>query len=202
MKTIELMINGQKAQFTTKSVTLEGKEYFYSKFTQLDHSPIVLTYKFECDGEEKLIRYEKKDAKILAAIFSQVHKMIEQRKEKAAEQPAELAKVEEKPAEPAKVETPAESEVQEEKKEVAELEKTEEASVEEAKPEKEPMDPEKKAKLKKSLSIFGIVLAVIIALSIIYYFVFGTSNAPSDAGPGVTESQQYEDIDQLIEDLE
>ena len=80
MKTIELLINGQPAQFTTKSVTLEGKEYFYSKITQLDHSPIVLTYKMECDGEEKLLRYEKKDAKVLAVIFSQVHKMIELKK--------------------------------------------------------------------------------------------------------------------------
>lgn len=246
MKTIELMINGQKAQFTTKSVTLEGKEYFYSKFTQLDHSPIVLTYKFECDGEEKLIRYEKKDAKILASIFSQVHKLIELKKEKAAEQPAEPAKDEEQPAEPAKVEEqPAESVKTEdtetsdamdemvkatialnkerEKKEAEKAaKKARKKAIKEAKkngtplPEEDkkedgretssedtaPMDPEKKKKLKKSLIVFGIILAVIIALSLIYYFVFGTSNAPSNGGPGVTESQQYEDIDQLIEDLQ
>jgi len=252
MKTIELMINGQPAQFTTKSVTLEGKEYFYSKITQLDHSPVVLTYKFECDGEEKLLRYEKKDAKILAAIFSQVHKMVEMKKAKAAVKPAAEtpAKVEEpvsveKPAkthEAVEPETPANAEPAEtsdamdemvkatialnEERAKKEAEKAEKKArkkaIKEAKkngtpiPEEEkkedvneensgdtiPVDPEKKAKLKKSLTIFGIVLAVIIAASLIYYFVFGTSSAPSDAGPGVTESQQYEDIDQLIEDLQ
>ena len=271
MKTIELLINGQPAQFTTKSVTIEGKEYFYSKITQLDHSPIVLTYKMECDGEEKLLRYEKKDAKVLTVIFSQVHKMIELKKAKAAEKPAaetpakvekhvkaeEPAKVEpvkaEQPAdaeapaaaeetasanvkEPAKTETAGTSDDMDEmvkatialneeraKKEAEKAEKkARKKAIKEAKkngtpiPEeftkkdgKEagseealPVDPEKKAKLKKSLAIFGIVIAVIIALSVIYYFVFGTSNAPTDAGPGVTESQQYEDIDQLIEDLQ
>ncbi|MBQ4596529.1 MAG: hypothetical protein IJB14_06100 [Firmicutes bacterium] len=85
MKTIELMISGQKAQFTTKSVTFDGKEYFYSNMTHLDHSPVVRTYRFEYDGEAKLLTYEKKDAKIMAAIFSQVYKMIEQKKAKASE---------------------------------------------------------------------------------------------------------------------
>ena len=260
MKTIELLINGQPAQFTTKSVTLEGKEYFYSKITQLDHSPIVLTYKMECDGEEKLLRYEKKDAKVLAAIFSQVHKMIELKKAKSAASPvAETpAKVEEpvKAEQPANAEAPAAAEEQananveepakteateasdemdemvkatialNEKRAKKEAEKaakkarkkaikeakkngtpipkefTKEDSKEAGSEEPLPVDPEKKAKLKKSLTIFGIVIAVIIAVSVIYYFVFGTSNAPTDAGPGVTESQQYEDIDQLIEDLQ
>ncbi len=257
MKTIELMINGQPAQFTTKSVTLEGKEYFYSKITQLDHSPVVHTYRIICGDEEKLLRYEKKDAKILAAIFSQVHKMIEQKKAKAAEKPAEPVKAAPAAEAPAKAEEPAKAEVQEEAKaegsapenktaetsdEMDEMvkatialnkererkeaekaaKKARKKAIKEAKkngtplPEEEkkedgseagsedaqPMDPEKQAKLKKSLKIFGIVLAAIIALSLIYYFVFGTSNAPSDAGPGVTESQQYEDIDQLIEDLQ
>ncbi len=260
MKTIELLINGQPAQFTTKSVTLEGKEYFYSKITQLDHSPIVLTYKMECDGEEKLLRYEKKDAKVLAAIFSQVHKMIELKKAKAAAKPAAETpeKVEEpvkaeQPADavtPAAAEEPANANVEEpakteaagasdktdemvkatialneerakkeaekaakkaRKKAIKEAKKngtpipeefTKEDSKEAGSEEALPVDPEKKAKLKKSLAIFGIVIAVIIVLSVIYYFVFGTSNAPTDAGPGVTESQQYEDIDQLIEDLQ
>ena len=81
MKTIELMISGQKAQFTTKSVTIDGKEYFYSNMTKLDHSPIVHTYRFEySDGDAKLLTYDKKDTKIMAAIFSQVHKMLEGKK--------------------------------------------------------------------------------------------------------------------------
>ena len=252
MKTIELLINGQKAQFTTKSVTLNGKEYFYSKITKLDHSPIVHTYKMECEGEEMLLTYEKKDAKILAAIFSQVNKMIELKKAKAAEAKAEAkgeakaeAKAEEAPAgvdvkealEEKTEEAPAESsDVMDEmvkatialneeraKKEAEKAAKKarkkaikeaknngtplpeevkEENSNENAAEDAAPVDPAKQAKLKKSLTIFGIVLAAIIAASLIYYFVFGTSNAPTDSGPGVTESQQYEDIDQLIEDLE
>ncbi len=254
MKTIELMINGQKAQFTTKSVTLEGKEYFYSKITQLDHSPVVLTYRFEYDGEDKLIRYEKKDAQILAAIFSQVHKMIELKKAKAAQQPAEEPK-----AEAPKAEEPAKVEVQEEAKtepvadtkestkvtenaeisdEMSEMikatvalneerakkeaekaaKKARKKAIKEAKkngtplPEEEndisasedtpPVDPVKQAKIKKSLKVFAIIIAAFIVCAGIYYFVFGTNNAPSDTNPGNTESQQYDDIDQLIEDLQ
>lgn len=214
MKTIELMINGQKAQFTTKSVTLDGKEYFYSKMTKLDYSPVVHSYMFEYDGESKMLTYEKKDAKIITTIFSQVAKMIDQKNTKAAQQPEKAAsapvekKAEEGPSDK-KTETPAEEskteESSEEKSEKDEEEKTEESAAEnkvEKKAEKEPMDPEKQAKLKKSLKIFGIVLAAIVAAALIYYFVFGTSNAPTDSSPGVTESQQYEDIDQLIDDLQ
>lgn len=269
MKTIELMINGQKAQFTTKSVTLDGKEYFYANMTQLDHSPVVHSYMFEYDGESKRLTYEKKDAKIMAAIFNQVNKMIDLKKAKEAEKPAETAKAAEKPAEDVKpaenakpAETPAEdvkaAEPVAEAAEASESPETTEAAetsdemdemikatialneerakkeaekaakkarkkaIKEAKkngtplPEEEKKedgseggsdealtaDPEKQARLKKSLKIFGIILAAVIAAALIYYFVFGTSNAPSDSGPGVTESQQYEDIDQLIEDLQ
>ena len=38
MKTIEILSNGQKVQFTTKSVTIDGKEYLYSHITELRHS--------------------------------------------------------------------------------------------------------------------------------------------------------------------
>ena len=119
MKTIELMINGQKALFTTKSVTIDGKEYLYSNMTKLDHSPIVHTYKFEyVDGDEKLLTYEKKDAKIMAAIFSQVHKMLEGKKAKAAEKPAEPEKAvpAAEPEAPAKAEEDAKPAVDEDAK--------------------------------------------------------------------------------------
>lgn len=251
MKTIELMISGQKAQFTTKSVTIDGKEYFYSHMTVLDHSPVVHTYRFEYeDGDTKMLTYEKKDAKIMAAIFGQVTKMLELKKSKAAEHAAVPAA----PAVPAEAPNSAESPIEntkaaEEKQEVAAAsdemdemvkatialneerarkeaekaaKKARKKAIKEAKkngtplPEEEkkedgnegstestqPVDPEKQARLKKSLKVFGIVLAAIIAASIIYYFVFGSNNSPADSGPGVTESQQYEDIDQLIEDLE
>jgi len=250
MKTIELMINGQKAQFTTKSVTIDDKEYLYSHMTTLDHSPVVHTYRFEYDdGDSKLLTYEKKDAKIMAAIFSQVHKMIDLKKSKAAEQPTEApaskealqenAKAAESAAEVAKVaENPKATEATavsddmdemvkatiaiNEERTKKEAEKARKKAAKKAKkngtplPEDQmkedsnksssedalPVDPEKQARVKKSLIVFGVIIAVVIAASLIYYFVFGTSNAPSDTGAGVTESQQYEDIDQLIDDLQ
>lgn len=257
MKTIELMISGQKAQFTTKSVTIDGKEYFYSNMTKLDHSPIVHTYRFEySDGDAKLLTYDKKDTKIMAAIFSQVHKMLEGKKAKAAEKPVEPEKAvpAAEPEAPAKAVEDAKPAVDEDAKAEAEekaaaVESTEQSdamdemvkatialneerakkdaekaakkarkkAIREAKkngtplPEEEktegsddivPMDPEKKERLIKSLKIFGIIVGVIIVLSVVYYFVFGTSNAPSDANPNYNESQQYDDIDELIDDLQ
>ena len=39
MKTIELKAGQQIAQFTTKSVTFDGKEFFYSRMSNLTHDP-------------------------------------------------------------------------------------------------------------------------------------------------------------------
>ena len=62
-------------------------------------------------------------------------------------------------------------------------------------------DEEKKGKLKKALLIFAGILIVIGILSAIYFSAFGTSSNPT-SGPNSTESQQYDDIDELIEDLD
>lgn len=215
MKTIELMISGQKAQFTTKSVTIDGKEYLYSHMTSLDHSPVVHTYKFEYeDGDTKLLTYEKKDAKIMAAIFNQVHKMLEMKKakavEKTAEAPSEMDELvkatialneERAKKEAEKADKKARKKAKKNGTPLPEEEKKE-GNDESVSEEPLPVDPEKQARLKKSLRIFGIILGVLIAVSVIYYFVFGTSNAPSETNPNTTESQQYEDIDQLIDDLQ
>lgn len=243
MKTIELMIGGQKAQFTTKSLTFEGKEYFYSNMTNLQHSPIILTYSFDYDGETKRLTYQKKDAKILAVIFSQVQKMEAQKQAQAAEAEKEDIKVAETnaetieeakqaapeeiaEAEPVSEETPAENKIIEEEA-PAEEEKAPKKSPkerfaalsssitskhkknkeetnegEEVSEEKEPMDPEKKAKLKKALRNFGIILAAFIVAAVIYYAAFGTNGAPTDKSPNNIESQQYDDIDHLIDDLQ
>lgn len=64
------------------------------------------------------------------------------------------------------------------------------------------VDPGRQEKLKKSFTVFGIIIVVVIVLSLIYYFVFGTSNDPTPANPNATESQQYNDIDELIDDLQ
>lgn len=265
MKTIELMIGGQIAQFTTKSVTFDGKEYFYSNMTNILHSPIILTYSFDYDGETKRLAYQKKDAKVMAAIFSQVHKMEELKKQQgaAAEEqlnasaaPVEKAEPAAKPAaepeaetslsEEATAEPEAEAPVYEETAETEkapddtmeamvqatialneerakkqaekEAKKAKRKAIREAKKNGTPIpeeylneksedkesavDPEKQEKIKKSLKIFGIIIAAVLVVSVIYYFAFGTSSAPTEKSPNNTESQQYDDIDQLIDDMQ
>ncbi|MBQ6497013.1 MAG: hypothetical protein IJI74_07590 [Firmicutes bacterium] len=60
---------------------------------------------------------------------------------------------------------------------------------------------EKKAKLRKAFTIFAAVIALFIILALVYFFVAGTSSNPT-VGPNSDETQQYEDIDGLIEDLQ
>jgi len=60
---------------------------------------------------------------------------------------------------------------------------------------------EKKAKMKKALIIFAAVIALFVILGVVYFFVAGTSNNPT-VGPNADETQQYEDIDGLIKDLQ
>ena len=252
MKTIEIKSGDQTVQFTTKSVTMDGKEYFYSDITELYHSAIVHTYQFECYGEVKKLTYEKKDAKILNAIFSQVKNLEIKRQAQPEAAPA-------KEPTPAPAEAPVETPVKEAPAEEPEAEKAE-ASVDAKKPaadtledminatialneerakkeaakeakkarrkaireakkngtpipeeylkdeaekkESTTADPEKMERLKRSLKIFGIIIAAVIVASVIYYFVFGTANDPTDTNPSNIESQQYDDIDQLINDMQ
>lgn len=276
MKTIEIKSGDQTVQFTTKSVTMDGKEYFYSDITELYHSAIVHTYQFECYGEVKRLTYEKKDAKILNAIFSQVKNLEVKRqaqpeaapakeptpapaeapvetpvKEASAEEPeAEKAEAPAEEPEAEKTEAPAEEPEAEKaeasvdakkpaadtledminatialneeraKKEAAkEAKKARRKAIREAKKNGTPIpeeylkdeaekkesitaDPEKMERLKRSLKIFGIIIAAVIVASVIYYFVFGTANDPTDTNPSNIESQQYDDIDQLIDDMQ
>ena len=60
---------------------------------------------------------------------------------------------------------------------------------------------EKKAKLKKSFKVLAAIIAAFIILAVVYFFVAGTANNPT-VGPNADETQQYEDIDGLIEDLQ
>ena len=75
MKTIELLSNGRQVQFTTKSVTIDGKEYLYSHISELRHSEAKRVYGFKCDGEVVMLPYAEKDTRVLKAIFSQVRQM-------------------------------------------------------------------------------------------------------------------------------
>lgn len=307
MKTIELKAGQQIAQFTTKSVTFDGKEFFYSRMSNLTHDPATQKYYFTYDGESKILPYEAKDAQILTAIFSQVLKLqaakaakpqapapqnasaapsakastqapesrpapqeeipvapqtphvvdvraaaemtqpvpepAEQapaagqapatdqapaeepivftdkkaakqaeKERKKAEKAAKRAEKERLKAEKAakkagkvaEPETPAEgdSQAQETDVQTSELTSTPAESPAESKELTDEEKTAKKAKLKKSLLIFAAVLIIVAALSVAAYFIFGTSNNPSSNNPGSKESQQYDDIDELIDDLQ
>ncbi len=303
MKTIELKAGQQIAQFTTKSVTFDGKEFFYSRMSNLTHDPATQKYYFTYDGESKILPYEAKDAQILTAIFSQVLKLqaakaaqahaakvpaqtaqqtpqapvqdqaqqeeipvtpqtphavdvraaaemaqpapepAEQApaagqataaKQASAEEPivftdkkaAKQAEKERKKAEKAakraekerlkaekaakkagkvtEPETPAEggSQSQETGAQTSDLTGTPAESAAEPKELTDEEKTAKKTRLKKALLIFAAVLVIVAALSVAAYFIFGTSNNPSSNNPGSKESQQYDDIDELINDLQ
>ena len=309
MKTIELKAGQQIAQFTTKSVTFDGKEFFYSRMSNLTHDPATQKYYFTYDGESKILPYEAKDAQILTAIFNQVLKLQAAKAAQAhaakvpaqtaqqtpqapvqdqaqqeeipvtpqtphavdvraaaemaqpAPEPAEQApaagqataaeqapateqapteepvvftdkkaakqaekdrkkaekaakraekerlkaeKAAKKAGKVAEPETPAEggSQSQETGAQTSELTGTPAESPAESKELTDEEKTAKKAKLKKSLLIFAAVLVIIAALSVAAYFIFGTSNNPSSNNPGSKESQQYDDIDELINDLQ
>ena len=303
MKTIELKAGQQIAQFTTKSVTFDGKEFFYSRMSNLTHDPATQKYYFTYDGESKILPYEAKDAQILTAIFSQVLKLqaakaaqahaakvpaqttqqtpqapvqdqaqqeeipvtpqtphavdvraaaemaqpapepaeqapaagqataAEQasaeepivftdkkaakqaeKERKKAEKAAKRAEKERLKAEKAakkagkviEPETPAEGDSQSQKTgaQTSDLTGTPAESAAEPKELTDEEKTAKKTKLKKSLLIFAAVLVIVTALSVAAYFIFGTSNNPSSNNPGSKESQQYDDIDELINDLQ
>lgn len=303
MKTIELKAGQQIAQFTTKSVTFDGKEFFYSRMSNLTHDPATQKYYFTYDGESKILPYEAKDAQILTAIFSQVLKLqaakaaqahaakvpaqtaqqtpqapvqdqaqqeeipvtpqtphavdvraaaemaqpapepaeqapaagqataAEQasaeepivftdkkaakqaeKERKKAEKAAKRAEKERLKAEKAakktgkvtEPETPAEggSQSQETGAQTSDLTGTPAESAAEPKELTDEEKTAKKTRLKKALLIFAAVLVIIAALSVAAYFIFGTSNNPSSNNPGSKESQQYDDIDELINDLQ
>ena len=75
MKTIEIISGEQKARFTTKSVTFDGKEYLYIKMSDVTHNTEECVYTFTYENEIKTLPYEAKDARILNAIFSQVQNL-------------------------------------------------------------------------------------------------------------------------------
>ena len=120
----------------------------------------------------------------------------------AVVEPAEAPAEEPKAEEPAEV--PAEEEPEEEE---------EEAPAKEEPAEEEPQDAEaailakaeeaaiKRAKRKKAFIIFAIILALFIIAGIIYFLTVGTTNDAAQS-PNVDETHQYNDIDELIEEMQ
>ncbi len=271
MKTIELTSGSRKTIFTTKSVTLDNREFLYSHMSDVTNDTENNCYTFNYEGEHMTLPYEAKDAKVLNVIFGQVIKMEEKRKaalqhtmsvnvppefreQKPATEEAEQKTAEKEPEQTAKenadqqtAEAPSSEEPAEKKEETEEVSANEQTEAEtkeetpaneqteaeakeetpaneqtetdvkdetsenadgqapeeknEQKPAKQPMAPEKKARLKKSLIVFGIIIIAVIASSLIYYKIFGTAKDPSSNAPNSTESEQYVDIDEKINEL-
>ena len=63
-------------------------------------------------------------------------------------------------------------------------------------------DAEKKARFRKSIIVFAIIIAAMAVLALVYFFLFGTSDDPSSMNPASTNTQSYDDIDELIDDLQ
>ena len=265
MKTIELNCGGTKAQFTTKSVTYNGVEYFYSKMTNISHNENLNIYAFIYNDKVIKLPYEEKDSKILAAIFGQV-KMLLAKKAAAQTETAEEKKPDTPSCDnvlPAKsggntlkdsvsirnesnTERPASTESGTEAKASAPADqktKTPEPTDQKAKTpapadqktntpaptglkakatgllkkrekmpsfsdkseniqKASPADPEKKLKMKKAFIIFGIIIVICAAAAAITHAVFGSPDSASQVVPNATESQQYDDIDDIINDLQ
>ncbi len=252
MKTVELKIGGQPAQFTTKSLTYNGKEYLYSRMSNVMNDAASCNYAFAYEGQVIVLHYDPKDLKVLDAIFGQVRDLsrrtaqmkaltdaqINQHRQQqpqagmpqtASQAPAPEQKAPAAAEQPMKQPAPSETQTQETrsdapltKKELKAMEKAEKARLKaekkaEAKSRKKGAvttsdsdtpdghTPEeaaiRKEKLKKSFVIFGIIIAAFVLLAIIWTFTIGTGDK-SAVGPKATQSQSYDDIDQLINDLQ
>ena len=110
--------------------------------------------------------------------------------EPKAEEPAA-----EKPAEEPAAEKPAEEPVAEKPAEEPAAEPTEEEAAKAAEA------AVKKAKRKKAFIIFAIIIALFIVAGIIYFLTVGTTNDASQ-GPNVDGTHQYNDIEELIEEMQ
>lgn len=209
MKTIELICGGAKTQFTTRSVTINGIELFYSKMSDVSHNADECYYTFTYNGKSVKLPYEEKDSRILGAIFNQVIMLTE--KKTAAKSPTASSEASE--AEPAPVPAspePSEDDISETAADIPEKQDEDEDKKETvtdtadsaAADSRHTQDPVRQARLKKSLIVFGIIIIIFAAAAAITYFFFGTSDAPSNMAPNSTESQQYDDIDDIINDLQ
>ncbi len=263
MKTIEIMSGGHKAEFTTKSLTFNGKEFFYSRMSDVVNDPDKRFYTFTYDDEKITLPYEEGSEKILNAIFIQVQGMQSKHKsvrkenseaetegksddisqespdhpnntdETSVKEPVDTDASSSDPASdessgdpvPAssKQDEKAAKKAEKEKRKAERLEekkrkKAEKASAKASKSSERPIeseadksseslqeqsaDPEKKKRFRKSISIFAIIIVITALLALIYFMVFGTTDSPAPSNPNSVESQTYDDIDELINELQ
>lgn len=225
-KKIRITSNGHDVSFTSKALTIDDKEYLYKNISDIKHSSAKHLYIFRCDGEWHKLEYDEKDQKKVSTIFSRIAALKKAQKpaakaeEPKAEEPkadepeVEEPKAEEPAAEEATVEEPAAEEATAEE---PKAEETEEASEAEEKAEEEKTaeeaelpfevdvnpaeETERKGRLKKSITILLIIIALFVVAGIAYFFVFGTPNDSSQS-PATDSTHQYNDIDELIDEMQ
>lgn len=197
MKTIELICGGTKTQFTTKSVTYNGVEYFYSRMTDVSHNEIEGFYTFTYNEETIQLPYEEKDSKILATIFNQVNILL-----------AKKASLQKEPAKnntKEKLEKQIEDKIEKQSVESQEIieDTSEEKTVDSDNEQQESSaNSDKKKPMKKAFIIFGIIIIICAVAAAITFAAFSSSDSASQIVPKATESQQYDDIDEIINDLQ
>ena len=236
MKTIEMKVGNSVVHFTTKSVTIDGAEFFYGKMSEIKHSASKHIYAFKYNGEVRYLPYDPKYEKALKTIFAQVNSLHPDStanntvtnessipKEAASDTAvSEAAKSTEtkdldmvKPA-PEGADTSEDelanmvagalmsndniSEDSSEDNSQSDEIKSEEAGSLMSDHAYATEGADKKGKKRKAIIVLAAMIVLIGLLSVGYFMIFGTSSNPS-TGTNSTQTQQYDDIDQLIDDL-
>ena len=97
-------VNNKEISFTTKSIKIDGKEYFYKNITAIKHSSAKNLYLFKVEGKWHELYYDEANKKSVATIFKKIYnhlvavKSAEHSKEEAAthkEQPSLIQALEE-----------------------------------------------------------------------------------------------------------
>ena len=229
MESIKFNAKGHSVEFSKRTLTIDDKVYSYTGISQVKHSSAYQAYLFRYNGEWVKLFYDEPHGNVVAALFRKINAMNERRAAKAratqsidtsaiaaalaaaeekaeekAEKPAEEKPVEETTEEPAEVPAEEPEETQAEKPEAPAEEKPAEESAE--KPAEVPAEEDaeaaaKKAKRKKAFIIFAVIIALFIIAGIIYFLTIGTTNDASQ-GPNIDETHQYNDIEELIEEMQ
>ena len=231
MDTIRLSANGHDILFSKKSVMIDGEEYLYTGINAIKHSSAKRVYLFKYEDNWHPLYYSEADANRVDAVFKKIADLNSKRAQAAkalagqvegtaAEEQtagqAEGTAAEEQTAGQAEgtaaegtaaegtaaEEQTAEvtSEAGESAAEAPSEENAEETEAGESEKETIPA-AERKSKLKKAILIFAIIIVLFIGAGIAYFFVIGPANDASQ-GPAVDETHQYNDIQEMIEDMQ
>ena len=237
MKTIEMKVGNSVVHFTTKSVTIDGAEFFYGKMSEIKHSASKHVYAFKYNGEVRYLPYDPKYEKALKTIFAQVNSLHHDNTahgavanegsapQEAAADVAASAEAKSTDTEDIGMANAAPGAEDTTKDELANIVagalisnddddapqvleddsqsdeiKSEEAGSLMGEHAYATEGADKKGKKRKAIIVLAAMIVLIGLLSVGYFMIFGTSSNPS-TGTNSTQTQQYDDIDQLIDDL-